>query len=115
MKITTAEFTHTDARRKLTQLFTSNVAQVNEYEANRGAILGDHYHKDTYETFYVTRGTAKVTVDDAEFVATRGTLFTVFPNENHVVEVLSHKFNMFTFLSKPYTQENPDIWKSEKP
>ena len=111
MKVLSPEFSHADSRRRLTQLFTQNVAQVNEYEVSKGAILGNHYHKDTHEIFYITKGVVKANVDDAEFVASKGTVFIVEPYEVHTIEAVSDKVAMMTFLSKPYTPEDPDIWK----
>ena len=107
------EYTHKDSRRTLTQLFTTPVEQVNEYEVSRGAVLGNHYHKDTYETFYVTKGAIIAEVGNNKFIASRGMMFTVEPNENHAIESLSEGARIMTFLSKPYTKENPDTWKKE--
>ena len=45
MKVLSPEFSHSDSRRRLTQLFTQNISQVNEYEVTKGAVLGNHYHK----------------------------------------------------------------------
>ena len=111
LKVISPEFSHKDQRRTLTQLFTTPVAQVNEYEMAKGSILGNHYHKETYETFYITKGAVIVEIDDSKFVASRGTIFTVEPNENHIIESLSDGARMMTFLSQPYTKDNPDTWK----
>ena len=111
MKVLSPEFSHADSRRRLTQLFTQNVAQVNEYEISKGAVLGNHYHKSTHETFYITKGVIRAIVGDAEFVASKGTVFIVEPYETHTIEAVSDKVTMMTFLSKPYTEKDPDIWK----
>lgn len=106
MNILEPEFKHTDARRSLTQLFTSNIAQVNLYEAKRGAILGDHFHKETTEFFYIVKGTLMAN----ERVFSRGALFVYYPEENHTIECLTD-VTLMTFLSKPFDSENPDLCK----
>ena len=111
MKIIYPEFRHTDERRTLTQLFTLPITQVNEYEISNGSILGNHYHKETYETFYVTEGSLKVKIDDFSFTVHKGDIFTVEPYEVHTVEAISGRAKMMTFLSKPYSKEDSDIWK----
>src|SRR3990167_7431715 len=107
------EFYHNDSRRILTQLVTTPISQVNEYEVKKGAILGEHYHKQTYETFYVTKGAFMVNVNENRFLASRGTIFTVEPNETHTIEAISEDAKVMTFLSKSYTTEEPDTWKKE--
>jgi len=113
MLVRNPEYKHSDSRRTLTQLVTTPVSQINEYEVKKGSILGDHYHKETHETFYVTRGAFMVRVDEARFIASRGTMFTVEPNETHTIEAISEDAKVMTFLSKSYTPEEPDTWKKE--
>ena len=110
MKIITPEFNHTDSRRSLTQLFTFQTTQANLYEMSKGHQLGNHFHKETQELFYITKGVVKVTVDDTDFVASKGTIFLVNQYERHTIEAVSEKAEMMTFLTKPFTKENPDIW-----
>lgn len=111
MKILTPEFKQKDGRRELRQLLTANLKQVNFYEAQRGAILGDHYHKTTKEYFYITKGTFMVQIGDNSFPANPGSLFLVEPGEKHTLEALTNKANFMTFLSEPYDPRNPDLYK----
>lgn len=107
MEILQHEFQHTDSRRRLIQLLTGDIKQVNVYEAKKDAILGNHFHKETTEYFYILKGTA--TYND-KIALNPGTLFIVKPEENHMIRCLSN-VKMMTFLTKPYTKEEPDIWK----
>lgn len=115
MKILKPEYEHSDSRRKLTQLITDDIKQVNVYHANRGAVLGNHYHKRTVEYFVITKGTFIVTIDTAngrvKFPANKGISFVVFPNERHSLRVLSPTAAMLTFLTRAYSPKSPDIFK----
>ena len=101
------EFISDDGRRKLTQLVTAPIAQVNSYHAKKGAILGNHFHKETTEYFYVTKGTI---LYNSKRVLNRGDLFVVRPLEIHTLEVMSQEATFLSFLTKAYTKENPDIY-----
>lgn len=106
MEILLPEFQHTDSRRRLIQLLTGDIKQVNLYEAKKDATLGNHYHKDTVEYFYILKGTA--TYNDKE-VVNPGTLFKVSPEENHMIRCLTN-VKMMTFLTVPFDKEKPDLW-----
>ena len=110
------EFIDINSKRTLTQLLTSDIKQVNVYHAFQGAILGGHYHKETVEHFYITKGSFKVSIQKdnqvSQFPVNKGMAFTVFPYERHTLVVLSQSASMLTFLSKPYNKDNPDIWKN---
>ena len=107
MKLLSPEFTDKDSRRILKQLFTAPIAQVNEYHAKKGSTLGDHFHNETTEYFHVTKGTL---LYNNEQVVNRGHTFVVEPKERHSLYCLTD-VSMLTFLSKPYPQEEPDIYK----
>lgn len=111
MRILASESVDKNSRRELRQLFTADIKQVNFYEAQRGAILGDHYHKTTKEYFYITRGTFMVQIGSNSFAANPGFLFRVDPNEKHTLEALTNKATFMTFLSEPYDPKRPDIHK----
>ena len=53
MNVLKPEFVSQDSRRILSQLLTADIKQVNHYEAKRGAVLGNHYHKQTNEYFFI--------------------------------------------------------------
>ena len=106
MEILSHEFQHTDERRRLTQILTEDIKQVNVYEAKKDAHLGNHFHKDTIEYFYILKGT--VTYNDNE-VINPGTLFKVSPFEKHTLRCMTN-VKMMTFLTKAYTDKEPDLW-----
>lgn len=110
MNLLDPESTHSDARRKLTQLFTYDIKQVNLYEAKSGAVLGNHFHKETIEFFYVVEGTLDYNL---EKLIEEGEIFVVYPSETHTLTCITD-VKLMTFLSKPYTPEEPDIWKTER-
>lgn len=107
MRILETEFRHTDPRRTLNQLLTADIKQINLYEAQEGSILGDHFHKQTTEYFYLLQGTViynnQMTIDE-------GTMFVVYPEENHTLTCLTY-VKLMSFLTKPYSEDDPDIWK----
>lgn len=107
MKKLESEFTHADKRRTLTQLFTAPVAQVNSYKAHRGSVLGDHYHKETTEYFYVVRGVIRY---NKEKILTTGDIFVVEPPERHEIRCMTD-VTLMSFLTKPFTKQEPDIFR----
>lgn len=111
MKILSAEFTHKDHRRSLSQLLTADFKQINLYEANKKAILGNHYHKVTYEYFYILKGSFLLDINKKSQIVSRGTFFVVEPGERHTLECLSVTGSFFTFLTKPYSKEETDTYK----
>lgn len=109
MNLLEPEFYHKDSRRSLSQIFTADIRQVNVYEAKKDAILGDHYHKETVEFFYLAKGT--ILYNDST-VVNRGNTFVVYPMERHTLKCMTD-VTLVSFLSKPYSQGDPDIWKKE--
>ena len=106
MTILPPEFEHKDARRTLTQLMSGEFKQLNVYHANQGAKLGNHFHKDTTEWFYVVQGTLEY---NGLMTLSDGTLFKVTPPESHTLECLT-PCTIITAVNRPYSQENPDIY-----
>ena len=107
MRVLDTEFVHRDSRRTLSQLLTADIKQVNLYEAQEGSVLGNHFHKRTTEYFYVLQGTL---VYNNQMTVEEGTFFVVYPEEEHTLTCLTY-VKLMTFLTKPYTQEEPDTWK----
>lgn len=110
MQILQAEFTHADNRRSLKQLLTENIKQINHYEASKGSILGNHFHVKTREFFYLVKGS--VLYNNLK-IFNRNALFVVEPGEYHSLKCLT-EVNMLTFLTKPYTTDDPDTFKEKK-
>ena len=109
MKALVEESLHDDERRRITQLFTATINQVNVYDAKKGASLGDHYHKETTEYFYIVRGTV---IYNGERIFETGDLFVVYPQEMHTIKCLTDT-KFMTFLSRPYKEDDKDIWKTK--
>lgn len=117
MRILTPETVNKNNKRTLTQLFTADIKQVNTYSVTRGAILGNHYHKETYEYFYILKGsflvqTGKKTgnLNLTEVVLGPKSLFVVEPYTVHTIESLSKDGQFMTFLTQEFKQESPDIY-----
>lgn len=106
MEIIPHEFQHVDARRRLTQILTEYIKQINVYEAKKDACLGNHFHKETIEYFYIINGT--ITYNDKE-VVNPGTLFRVNPLEKHMIRCMTN-VKMMTFLTKAYSEKDKDLW-----
>ncbi len=111
MRILSSESIQKDSRREIHQLLTADIKQINFYEATRGSILGDHYHKITHEYFYITKGTFMAKIGSNSFPVNPGSLFRVDPGEKHTLEALTNKASFMTFLSEPYDSIKPDIYK----
>lgn len=107
MVVLKPEFEHKDARRTLKQLLTADIKQINAYEAKRGAFLGNHYHKQTTEFFFIAKGT--ILYNDKQ-VFNRGAILQVSPEENHSLLCMTDVL-LLSFLTKSYTESDPDIWK----
>lgn len=99
-----------DNRRTLTNLLQADIKDVNFYEAKRGAVLGNHYHKNTKEYFFITKGSCLVNSGTANEIVNKKSLFVVHPNTPHAIECLTD-VNFLTFLSEPYDARKPDIYK----
>lgn len=109
MKLLNPEFKHEDPRRSLQQLLTEEIAQINFYDAKKGSVLGNHYHKVTKEYFYITRGVVIAHVGKSSVIMNRGSLFLVEPGEFHSIECNSDA-QMMTFLTKAYSKEDTDTY-----
>lgn len=107
MIILSPEFIHGDERRSLTQLLTEDIKQINYYEAKKDSILGEHFHVETTEYFYLIEG--KIVYNGLREIE-KNTLFVVNPDESHTLKCLTD-IKMMTFLTKAYDHDNPDIHK----
>lgn len=108
MRVLESESVHEDTRRRITQLLTAPIKQVNIYDAKKGSTLGNHYHKETDEYFYIVRG--KVMYNTSRIFES-GELFAVYPQEVHTIECLEDT-KFMTFLTKAYSEEDKDQWTS---
>jgi len=101
------QFIHEDSRRKITQLFTADIKQVNLYECKPNVELGNHYHKETVEYFFVLDGE----IESNGKTMVPGDLFVYHPQQMHKI-VTKTDCRFMTFLTKAFNQESPDLWKS---
>ena len=108
MNVLQEESFHEDNRRSITQLFTADTKQVNVYQAKKGATLGNHYHKETTEYFYIVRGTV---IYNTERIFSTGDIFVVHPQEVHTLKCITDT-KFMTFLTKAYSEGDKDQWKS---
>ena len=110
------EFEHEDSRRTLRQLITTDLKQVNVYQVNKGAILGEHYHKVTHEYFYITKGSFLVAIRKiyskevtSRIVGKQG-FFVILPEIIHTLEALTNG-EFMTFLTEPYSKYKLDTFR----
>lgn len=99
-----------DSRRTLSHLLTDTIRDINHYEAKKGAVLGNHYHKKTDEYFYITRGSCLVRAGKSDKVFNRGAMFVIRPQIMHSIECLTD-LEFLTFLTEPFDEHNPDLHK----
>lgn len=99
-----------DGRRILTNLLKTDIKDINFYEASKGALLGNHLHKNTTEYFFITKGTCLVTSGDKREIVNRKNLFAIKPNTKHSIECLTD-VAFLTFLSEPFDESAPDLHK----
>jgi quercetin dioxygenase-like cupin family protein len=107
MRLLEPEFTHSDNRRTITQLFSSKIEQVNIYNAKKDSVLGNHFHKETTEYFYILKGVLMV---NDERILSKYSLFCFDPGERHTLLCITD-VTFMTFLSKAYDQSKPDIYR----
>lgn len=101
-----------DSRRTLSNLFRADIKDVNFYEAKKGSVLGNHYHKKTDEYFFIVKGICLVHTPSNKKMAMKGALFVIKPPMNHSIECITD-CSFITFLTEPYDSINPDIFKEQ--
>ena len=87
------EFRHEDERGCLTQLVHEGYEQVNVLCSKKGAVRGNHYHKNTLEAFYILFGSVNLTYRDVEQkdgdykkMFSAGDFFSITPYTVHKME-----------------------------
>jgi quercetin dioxygenase-like cupin family protein len=101
-----------DNRRKMVQLLTADIKQVNYWKAVSGSILGNHYHKDTTEYFYILCGEATLEITGEPPTKLRIDDFVMIsPNKVHTLKCHTD-LEFLTFLSKPFNPEHQDLWRA---
>ena len=82
---------HTDGRGVITDLLqdeTINAVTIISFA--KGAVRGNHYHKETYQWNYVLSGTIKIITqmhnqEKVETIMNTGDFVVTMPNESHVL------------------------------
>ena len=67
-----------------------------------GDRLGAHYHERVEETFYVTRGSPTMTVNDEEIPASAGDVFRMEPGDRHDIVNDSGEVADLVFIKCPF-------------
>ena len=112
------ESEHSDNRRTLKQLVTTDIKQVNAFKVTKGSILGNHYHEKTYEYFYVMKGSFLVMIKNpgslkaSSKILNKDSFFMVAPNTAHNLEALTNG-EFMTFLTRPYSKIDKDTFLDE--
>jgi len=71
-----------------------------------GGSLGDHYHKEVEETFYLLEGKARLLVDGTEYSGGAGDAFRLEPGEKHNIMNDSQSALRAVFIKCPYKPED---------
>lgn len=99
-----------DHRRTISNILRAQIKDVNFYEAKKGAVLGNHFHKNTKEYFFITKGSCIVRSGDEKNIVCKHGIFVVEPNTKHSIECVTD-LNFLTFLTEAYDEKNPDVHK----
>ncbi len=109
-------FTRTDARGVLHEILNQGSWEsIVGGTMNPGAVMGNHYHKETLVFFYLLSGSATVKTidvasgarDEFRLEAHEGVLFPV--NETHAVR-FGEVSDFLMLKSKQYDPQNPDTF-----
>ena len=111
MKLLAPELVHKDSRRSLSQLVTADLKQINIYATFKGELLGNHYHKETYEYFLIIKGSFEVDISGKRYVVKSQDFFVVEPLDKHTLKCLSPQGAFLTFLTRPYRMTDTDTYK----
>jgi dTDP-4-dehydrorhamnose 3,5-epimerase-like enzyme len=93
--------------------------EINFVESAKGCVRGGHYHKRTFECFFIISGKANVNVRDIktgrdeQFVVKGRDIFVVEPFEVHTFEVLEDS-KWINMLSRPIGEQKKDFYKLQQ-
>lgn len=109
-------FTRADARGVFTEILNSgHWESILNGSMNAGAVLGNHYHKETVVFFYLTRGAATIKTihvetgarDEFRLGANEGVLLHV--DESHAIH-FDESSDFIMLKSKHYDPQAPDTF-----
>lgn len=93
-----------------------NWQEINIITSKKGIERGNHYHEQTIECLFITKGKIKVHVknlkthEEKEYVVKENDCFVFEPYELHTLEILEDA-EWINMLSVPMNNKNPDIHK----
>lgn len=87
--------------------------EFNYLETQAGQVRGNHYHRDTWEVFFIIEGEIEVVTQIPGQVETSMTLhpgdvLMIEPGERHTFHCITTT-RWINALSKRFEQDNPDI------
>lgn len=107
--------TREDARGKLIGLMNSGSwEEFNYLETCAGQVRGNHYHRNTWEVFFIIEGEVEVVTQVSGQVGTSsitlhsGDVLMIEPGERHTFHCITAT-RWINALSKRFEQDNPDI------
>ena len=120
MKKIASSLTYQDARGSIETIFGGQSwKEVNKFVSEKGAIRGNHYHKDTMELLFILSGKIKITIKNVhtqhiqQVMLCENEGMLIEPFELHTVEVLE-KTEWLGLLSKEYDKDHPDVFKESE-
>ena len=98
---------HEDGRGSIVDIFyNTELNHINSIKSVKGALRGDHYHKETTQHMLMVKGSMEYwykPVDSEEspkyVVVKKGDLVTTPPNEIHSLKILEDNTEFITFSS----------------
>lgn len=103
-----------DERGGLWGITRESWAEANFVETAGNQVRGNHYHKETYELFFIISGEIEIEIDNLrsgehiEFCAKKGDVFIVEPYEMHTFRTKTDS-QWINMLSKTLDLQNPDF------
>lgn len=102
------EYSFSDERGSLLQLFHNESFQINVLKSKKGVIRGNHFHEKTTEYFYVLSGSVEISYENGKDFGKQtfesGSLFRVDPMTSHSLFFLDD-CEMIAFYDKPIEDE----------
>jgi mannose-6-phosphate isomerase-like protein (cupin superfamily) len=106
------ELESVDGRRTLRQILTADIKQINHIFATSRSTLGNHYHKNTTEYFYVISGEGTLEYGECYenmLFLQKGSMAKIEPMTPHRITCW-YNIEFMTFLTKEHSKDFPDIW-----
>jgi quercetin dioxygenase-like cupin family protein len=102
----------TDERRRIVQILTKDIKQINICTPKPGVVLGNHYHKENTEYIFVITGHVCLEIEGKSELLFPGSLAEIPVNQNHCI-TCTENTNYLIFHTKEFNENIPDIWAKE--